>query len=186
MGASAGLNLRWDQYAYDDSMWEGAPPALPDSFDVAERRGCDPSPIDPTTEEGRLRLRCFVWPDQVERRARLDAALEVAARVPAVVEQADGPDWVEARLAEPSDGVATVVYHSIVLQYLPRERRQVLRERLVAAGARATDAAPVHWLRMEPGRDEAELRLTSWPGGREELLATSGFHGPPVRWLVRE
>jgi hypothetical protein len=186
MGASAGLNLRWDPYSYDASMWEGEPPALPAAFEVAERRGCDPAPIDPTTEEGRLRLRCFVWPDQVQRRARLDAALEVAARVPAVVERADGPDWVEARLAEPSDGVATVVYHSIVLQYLPRERRQVLRERLAAAGARATEAAPLHWLRMEPASHEAELRLTSWPGGREELLAASGYHGPPVRWLVRD
>jgi hypothetical protein len=185
MGASAGLNLRWDHYAYEPSMWEGQPPELPESFDIAERRGCDPSPIDPTTEEGRLRLRCFVWPDQVERRARLDAALEVASRVPALVERADGPDWVAARLAEPSEGTATVVYHSIVLQYLPRERRKVLRERIAAAGARATDAAPLHWLRMEPGGDVAELRLTSWPGGREELLATSGFHGPPVRWLVR-
>jgi hypothetical protein len=186
MGASAGLNLRWDRFAYEPSMWEGPPPELPDAFDVAERRGCDPSPIDPTSEDGQLRLRSFVWPDQVERRARLDAALEVAARVPALVEQADGPDWVEARLAEPSDGVATVVYHSIVLQYLPRERRQVLRERIAAAGARATEAAPLHWLRMEPGGEVAELRLTSWPGGREELLATSGFHGPPVRWLVRD
>jgi hypothetical protein len=186
MGASAGLNLRWDQYDYDRSMWEGEAPMLPESFDVAERRGCDPSPIDPTPEEGQLRLRCFVWPDQVERRARLDAALEVAARVPAVVEQADGPDWVEARLAEPAEGVATVVYHSIVLQYLARDRRKVLRDRISAAGARATDAAPVHWLRMEPGADVAELRLTTWPGGREELLATSGFHGPPIRWLARD
>jgi hypothetical protein len=186
MGASAGLNLRWDRYEYEPSMWEGQPPELPDRFDVAERRGCDPSPIDPTTEEGRLRLRCFVWADQTDRLARLDAALEVAARVPALVEQADGPDWVAARLAEASDGVATVVYHSIVLQYLARERRRVLRERIAAAGARATDAAPLFWLRMEPGGDVAELRLTSWPGGREELLATSGFHGPPIRWLARD
>lgn len=186
MGASAGLNLRWDAYGYDPSMWEGPAPDLPAAFAVAERRGCDPSPIDPTTEDGRLRLRSFVWPDQVERRSRLDAALEVARRVPAVVEHADGPTWVAERLAEPSDGLATVVVHSIVLQYLPADRRRAFREQMAAAGTRATAAAPLAWLRMEPGGDAAELRLTTWPGGREELLATSGFHGPPVRWLARD
>jgi hypothetical protein len=36
---------------------------------------------------------------------------------------------------------------------------------------------------MEPAGDKAELRLTMWPGGEEELLATSGFHGRPIRWL---
>lgn len=200
MGASAGLNLRWDAYAYEhpggvagdpDSplrfadVWESAAPPLPERFDVAERRGCDPAPIDPATEEGRQRLRSFVWPDQLERSRRLEAALAVAARVPAVVERADGPDWVAERVAEAPAGVATVVVHSIVLQYLPRERRGAFRDAMAAAGRRASEAAPLAWLRFEPGGDVAELRLALWPEGRDELLATSGFHGAPARWLAR-
>jgi hypothetical protein len=27
------------------------------------------------------------------------------------------------------------------------------------------------------------VRLTTWPGGRERLLAQAGFHSQPVRWL---
>src|SRR3546814_2610833 len=65
MGASAGLNLRFDHYRYEidgrvsgdpDSpvrfagMWQGPHrPDLPERFEVAERRGCDRNPIDATS-----------------------------------------------------------------------------------------------------------------------------------------
>jgi hypothetical protein len=59
-----------------------------------------------------------------------------------------------------------------------------VREVLEAAGARATRAAPVAWLRLEPAEagTPTELRLTLWPGGEEQLLATAGFHLGPVHW----
>src|SRR6476469_278921 len=94
VGASAGLNLRWDRYAYeaDQFSWgdddsplrlrfelEGRPPELPRSVEIASRRGCDAAPIDPTTPEGGLTLLTFIWPDQSERIARMHAALEIAA-----------------------------------------------------------------------------------------------------------
>jgi hypothetical protein len=198
IGASAGLNLRFDHYAYDtgeqlcgdpDSpvrfagVWEGTPPELPRAFDVAERRGCDRNPIDATTEEGQLTLLAYVWPDQVDRLDRLAAALEVAARVPVAVEQADAATWVEAALAERRPGTATVVVHSIVLQYLGPERRRRFRDLVAGAGARATAAAPLAWLRMEPAtEDAAEVRLTLWPGGEDRALGLAGYHGMPVRW----
>jgi hypothetical protein len=202
VGASAGLNLRWDHYAYDTregvsgdpgspvrfaGVWDGAAPALPASFEglVAERRGCDRNPLDPTTDEGHRTLAAYVWPDQLERFERLRGAVEVARRVPATVVQADAIEWLEEALAEPAAGVATVVVHSIVLQYLPAERRPLLGRTITAAGQGATAGAPLAWLRMEPAGDKAELRLTTWPGGEERLLATSGFHGHPIRWLAR-
>jgi hypothetical protein len=198
VGASAGLNLRFDEYAYDTGVascgpqgsplrfagvWEGAPPELPERFEVAERRGCDRHPIDPTTEDGRLTLLSYVWPDQVERIGRLEAALAIARHVPVNIDQADAADWIEAQLRAAAPGQATVVVHSIVLQYLPPERRRRLRAVLEGAGRSATVDAPLAWLRMEPATDEAaDVRLTCWPGGEEELLATAGYHGPPVRW----
>jgi hypothetical protein len=52
------------------------------------------------------------------------------------------------------------------------------------AGERASGSAPFAWLRMEAGPGLlTEVRLTQWPGGRERLLATAGYHGEPVRWL---
>jgi len=53
---------------------------------------------------------------------------------------------------------------------------------VATAGARASRDAPLAWLRMEPGGDRAELRLTTWPGDDQRLLATAGYHGHPIWW----
>jgi hypothetical protein len=201
IGASAGLNLRWDRYRYEGgaggSAW-GDPSSslrfadcyaepLPDlAVDavVLERGGCDAQPVDPATDDGRLTLRSFVWPDQPERLASLEAALAISARVPAVVDRADAGEWVDARLADAVRGSATVIAHSIVWQYLAVPSRRRVLAALEAAGARATARAPVAWLRMEPGEDpanSAEVRLTIWPHGEDRLLARAGYHGHPIR-----
>jgi hypothetical protein len=36
---------------------------------------------------------------------------------------------------------------------------------------------------MELGGDEADVRLTRWPGGAERLVARAHYHGRPVKWL---
>jgi hypothetical protein len=90
---------------------------------IEERHGCDTSPIDPSTDEGALTLQSYVWPDQMERFRRLTAAIDVARRVSAPVDHANAADWIEAALAGGVSGVATVVYHSIVWQYLSNADR---------------------------------------------------------------
>jgi hypothetical protein len=201
LGASAGLNLRWDRYRYEGGAGGEAwgDPASPLRFDgvyveplphidvdaaVVERAGCDRHPIDATTADGALTLRSFVWPDHLDRLAALDAALEIAPSVPVSVDQADAGEWAEAQLARHRPGVVTVVYHSIVWQYLSAEKRAHVQEAIERAGATATHDAPVAWLRMEPGRDptkSAEVRVTRWPDHLERVVARTGYHGRPVR-----
>ena len=195
VGASAGLNLRWDRFAYaaDGFAWgasdsplrlefelEGKAPELPAAVEVAERRGCDANPIDATTPEGRLTLLSFVWPDQPERIARVEAALEVANEEPVALDRETASTWTRRMLAEPAPGRATVIYHSIVSQYLSDEERATLFDGIREAGERATAEAPLAWLRMEPADDRANLELTVWPGGEDRLLARVGYHGTPV------
>jgi hypothetical protein len=191
VGASAGLNLRFDRYRYElgDERWgqPGSPvvlrslmtgprqPPLDAPLRVASRAGCDRLPVDPRAEEGRLTLTSYVWPDQLERLERLRAAWAAAAQVPAPVERAGAADWIEKRLAEPSPGTTTVVFHSIVMQYLPAEER----ERFERAVTRASGS--VGWLRMEEAGEMADVRLAL--GGEDRLVARAGYHGTPIEWF---
>jgi hypothetical protein len=198
IGASAGLNLRWDRFRYEAADWAwgdsssparipcdyraGRPP-LPPQVWVMERAGCDPAPIDATTDDGALTLQSFIWPEQLERLELLRSAIEVARRTPAVVDQASAPDWLADRLARERGGSATVVYHSIMWGYMTDDDRARITATFGDAGTRATDSEPLAWLRMEPGADQADVTLTTWPGGEERVIAHSGYHGRPVRWL---
>ena len=152
VGASAGLNLRFDHFRFGgggaswgpeespvnlEGLWLEGPP-LPTDLRVVERAGCDRRPVDLSTEEGRLSLLSSVWADQQPRFARLRGALEIARRVPAPVVEADLAAWLPAQLEEARPGQATVVYHSIVDEYLPSATRQAFHECLDTAGARAS------------------------------------------------
>jgi hypothetical protein len=68
--------------------------------------------------------------------------------------------------------------------YVPEAERQRIRALVEAAGARATAAAPLAWLRMEGvGYEHCEIRLRSWPGGEDALLGRCHYHGNWVEWL---
>jgi hypothetical protein len=202
LGASAGLNLRWDRFRYeaDGGCWgdatspvrvecdfTGPLPPLEVPVDVVMRRGCDAQPVDPTTDDGALTLQSYVWPDQTERLALLRAALELARRVPAQVDACDAATWIGPRLAERRRGVATIVYHSIFWHYMNRDQRAAVKDAILDAGAAATSEAPLAWLRLEPiGREGPyEITLTAWPGGQQSTLGESSPHGRIVHFADR-
>ena len=200
IGCSAGLNLRWDHYRYGTLGSADAAVVFPDAWSgeaartdvrITERRGCDLNPIDVTTEDGRLDLLSFVWPDQVERFDLLARAIAVARRVPAQLERADAAEWVARQVGERRPGVCTVLFHSVMWLYLSDAARQVIHAAMQAAGERATADAPLAWLSMEAARrdrtdpvlpavDQAEVALTLWPGGERRVIAHSGYHGKGV------
>lgn len=201
VGASGGLNLLVDRFAHEvvDGVvlgdpasrvrlrhpWQGRHPEHV-TPEVVERRGCDPGPLDPTSTEDRLTLTSYVWADQVERFERLRAALQLASADPPLVERRPAIAFLSRELAEPRPGVVTVVWHSVVRQYVaPQERAQV-DALLEEAGARATADAPLAHLWLEPERFGQGFRLqvglTRWPGGRTAVLADCQGHGPPVVW----
>jgi hypothetical protein len=194
LGSSAGLNLRWDRYRYEaeEFAWGGPDAPLTISFElrgpppgsgaaaVSERHGCDAAPVDPTSDKGSLTLLAYLWADQVQRAERTAAAIEVAREIPVAVDRSPAAVWLEAQLAEPALGLATVVFHSIVIQYLPDHERERVEDLLREAGERASAEAPLAHLEMEPAGELAALRLTTWPGGEVRELGRAGYHGTPV------
>ena len=197
LGASAGLNLLLDRFEYDlgglrcgslsgplqlKPRWKGGSPPEAD-VSIVGRRGVDRDPID-AIEEGETLL-AYVWPDQPDRMARLEAALTIAKSERPTVEKSDAADWLDANLrVEPLAGVTRVVLHSIAFQYFPPETQSRIRARIESAGAAARDDAPLAWLRFEmlPEDEKPSLRLRTWPG-EERLLAWAHPHGSSVDWL---
>ena len=102
VGASAGLNLRFDRYRYDGGNWQwgdarsslalrnrivaGTPENIDAPIIVDDRIGCDLNPLDATKDEDRLRLTSFVWPDQTGRLERLRNALAIARDFPVEID----------------------------------------------------------------------------------------------------
>lgn len=199
LGASAGLNLNVDRYRLVGPGWASGPEdsvleidtrcagVRPSAIDVVERRGCDLEPVDAASPEGALRLRSFVWPWQLERHARLAAALGIVAEHPVVVDRASASAWLARQLERPADpGVLTVVWHSVTRQYWPVAEI----ERVDAIVEEARPRMPLAYLSMEdsPTRsggltdvavDGPEVRVDG------DLVARCHYHGPPVVLIGR-
>jgi hypothetical protein len=142
--------------------------------------------VDPTSTEGRLTLTSYVWADQIPRLERLRGAFRVAADVPAVVTPAGAAQFLAG--IEPRAGTVTVVWHSIMWQYVGAAERAEAEARLDVLGAAATPAAPFARVALEPRQREGGetqefvVTLQAWPGGVERVLGTACAHGPPVTW----
>lgn len=198
IGASAGLNLNWDRFAYRtqswawggdsqvliDTDWQGAPPPIDARPNIRNRAACDLNPLDVRGEASRLQLKSYIWPDQPDRLARFDGAVKLAIQHDVRVDRADAAQWLTHKLASRAPGAATIVYHSVFLQYPPREAREAIVSAIRDAGAAATHAAPLAWVRMEPeqvtdGVDNGlrfVIDLHTWPTGERRVLAYTDGH----------
>ncbi|MEV6287523.1 DUF2332 domain-containing protein [Kribbella sp. NPDC051770] len=166
--------------------WSGRPIVPAPDLRIAERVGSDINPVNPLTEDGALTLTSYVWPDMTERLARLRGALEVARVVPADVHREDALSFL--RNLELSEGHVTVVWHSVMWQYLTRDDQIVADAAIAALGERATESAPLARLCLEPMRRTPEaayeflIVLQVWPTGVRRVLGHAAPHGLPAVW----
>lgn len=207
LGASAGLNLNWDRFAYAHPPWGRAGlagPAIPTRVEgpvpawrdlaIASRAACDQNPLDPADPDDRLRLRAYVWADQTQRMERLNAAIDLARATGLKPEKADAGEWVRRRLGEELPEGASVVYHSVFYQYPPTAVRQAIRDAIEEAGTRTSERRRLAWVRFEPesviggerGSARYVLNIVSWKNGErsEATLAEVDPHGRSMAWSV--
>ena len=200
IGASAGLNLFWDRYAYTlgehrwgdpsspvqlEAEWKGGAAAFECEPAVESRAACDIAPVRIESPDEIHRLESYVWADQPERLERVRAAVAIARSEPFRLDEASASEWLPAELENPPTNVTRVVFHSSVWLYIPDDERVQVIGTLESLGADATSERPLAWLRHEddfehPGKMELRLRL--WPGGEDEVLADGHPHGRFVHW----
>jgi hypothetical protein len=201
VGASAGLCLFPDRYDYDwppvGSLRGSGGPVLtaqatggmpvPSAHPVvAWRGGVDLDPLDVSDPDAMAWLDNLVWPEQDERRLRLQGAIEVARREPPALRRGDLFDHLSDVLDEAAPHGTPVVFHSAVIAYLEppdRERFHDLMSGLVSAGR-------CRWISNEGRR--VLPRVTGdldVPSGRFVTaldgtpVAYSHGHGHAIDWL---
>ncbi len=202
IGSSAGLNLLLDRFRYVDDQgsvgpldspvvldpaWTGRPLLSPVPPTIVERWGSDLRPVDVRTTEGRLVLTSYVWPDQVHRLERLRGAFALADQTPYVVREQSAADVVDELVVRP--GTLTVLWHSVMWQYVEKAQQERITARLEELGRTATEDAPLVHLYAEPVRRTAGdhhrfwVCAHTWPGsGEREFLGRMAAHGLPVIW----
>ncbi len=205
VGASAGLNLFPDRFSYRFGSRNcgspGSPVVLSPSWagdfpdgrepDIRQRRGCDLNPLDVSDPHHQQRLLAFVWPDQEERSARLEAAIGLALDNPPQLDEADAADWVETFiLPKAQPGLTRVLFHSIAFQYFPENSKQRIKTHMEKMGRTATPETPLAWLAFEQDPEHgACLTLRLWGTGSSNegkpgVLATaSNAHCNKIEWL---
>ncbi|MEJ7647505.1 MAG: DUF2332 domain-containing protein [Nakamurella sp.] len=205
IGSSGGLNLLTDRFSFSDDSgrvhgdecssvqlvgaWAGPGPWTDPRTPwptVIERVGSDVRPVDVATTDGRLTLTAYVWPDMTARHERLRGALQIAAGSPVTVRRQSARQVVES--LEPTPGTITVLWHSVMWQYLDDAEQHAVLAGLDVLGAGTGEEAPIAHLSLEPrrrtpGEDRAFwLTVRRWPGGETRFLAESRPHGMPVDW----
>jgi hypothetical protein len=203
VGASAGLCLLPDRYAYDygrarlEPAEPGAhpPPVFPCRADdatpiperiprVVWRAGLDLNPLDVGDPDEAAWLETLVWPGQEARAERLRAAMLVARDQPPIVHRGDLLRDLPALAATAPADATLVIFHSAVLAYVGAEDRD--RFARTVAGFDAvwiSNESPAVFpeiaakLDREPPRDRFLLAVDGVP------VALTGPHGQSIDWL---
>ena len=204
VGASAGLCLIPDRYAYDYGGHYVAPSraseATPPTFacrasphtplparnvDVVWRAGLDLEPIDVSDSDQTAWLDALVWPGEGDRQRLLRAALDVARADPPPVTRGDLRYDLTALVGQAPSDATLVIFHTAVLAYVPDPRDR-------ADFAEAVGSIDAVWVANEPpGLLDGTLPAHPWPDGYDPFLLTRdrqpvawvGSHGESIEWL---
>lgn len=176
VGASAGLNLCLDQFAYDYSGVRVGSSSLtlecenrggfhiPDAVPTfATRTGLDLAPVDATDPDAVAWLEALVWPEHNGRLERLRAAIEIRNRTPVTMVAGDAVETLPHVESTLGDGVL-LLWHTVALYQLTAQqnaaiddvvadiatRRRVIR---IAYELPATSSFPEVRIGLRPERE---------------------------------
>ena len=200
VGASAGLSLFWDRYAYDysdgtrtgdrsspvrlDAEVRGdREPPIPEQFPpVAFRIGIDLNSIDATDPDSGLWLRALVWPEHEHRAEQLKAAMQVGTAYPLVIVAGDALTTLPSVLDRVPVESTLCLFHNHTLNQLSEEDRG----RFYAIADKHSLSRDVYVLSAEGRRRQsyATFELARIKGGvrSSQELAAVDHHGNWLEW----
>jgi hypothetical protein len=204
IGPSAGLNLIWDRYrirylrgaeqfltdapdarlTLDTELRGERVPPLGPAPRVASRVGLELNRVDLSNADDRDWLRALVWPEQIERFARLEAAIAIYKDARPEIRTGDALALLPGALARVPEDEPVCVYHTFVTYQFSEEVRRAFYDLLTVAGLRRKV-----WCLSNEGRfDNHTTPLTLWhysDGTRvERQLADTHPHGAWLEWLA--
>lgn len=211
VGASGGLNLRFDRYRYrydredDDPIHLGSPdapvcidtavagerdPPICESFPcVADRVGVDTEPLDVADEADLTWLRALVWPERGDCHELLADAAECVRRDPPRLVEGDAAERLPELVAELPAG-PVCVFDTRARHRLDDDRKEAYEAALAAAAAdRELYAVSGDGVATDRGRG-LTLSLARFDGEGDdgtvdpELLAYYERDGRWVEWLA--
>lgn len=215
VGTSAGLNLLLDRvdvrYEFDDGSVRIAKPARAPDFrfqltakvrgpldiptsgpSFVARRGIDVQPVHLDDEPNRRWLEACVWPDQADRFARLQDAVELAQTDPPEVLAGDAVDDLAPHLEELAGAGVPLVTTTWVLNYLTADRQKAFVAELDRLGQKhdlvwvfAESPATTHGLPHDAateGDQRTSVTRAAWWNGQCSVDHVAIAH-PHGYWL---
>ena len=193
IGASAGLNLNWDNYGYDSgagsvygdprspvqisSTFRGSQrPVMPGVLPIlAGRVGVDLNPIGLNDPEEALWLKALVWPERSDELELLEAAMQVALETPPKVTKGDALDLLPGLIDSVPEDQIPCLFHSHVLNQFPREARKAFWDLVVEHGSKMNMAV----VSKEGGGEDSVVEVTHFRDGvkTHQRLANCDSHG---------
>lgn len=213
IGASAGLNLNLDRFAYD---YDGTPAGDPDSavrlscrllgphrpplpaepLPIDSRVGIDVAPVDARSDDACRWLEACIWPGTTARAARLRAAVALARQSPQPLLAGDAIALLPEVLASLPPDVTPCIVSTWVLPYLAVDARAAL----AGAAAAASRTREVAWVTLEyagvppwlpapppsPPKEPGAMNLlsiTTWRDGAATVRTLAWAHSHGA-WLA--
>ena len=205
IGTSAGLTLNWDQYEYhySNGMTIGHSEAKVNSeirggelqpFSLPQQAirkiGIDQNVIDPTDPADARWLRALIWPDQLERFAAMEAALQIDDLKRIEFIEADGVSDFERVIASVPKDDLLIVYCTHAMYQFPMEIRTDFWEMMDRQGGKRDMyfllVEGIQSLRQKYISENSVAELTSYTGGAktQQLMAEANSHGKWFIWHV--
>lgn len=206
VGASAGLNLLFDRYAYRYTLDGAAASAgKPDSTVVIEaacrqqpgaqlplalpaiahRVGIDLNPVDLRDDDAYSWLRALIWPEHDDRVQRLHAARQLWLTQPPLLLRGDAVTTLPGVLASLPAEVAPVIFHTHVLNQFTPDAAAALEAVIRHHAARR----PIYRFGNDLGGGDPKqyvlrLRLYAGDAMQEHILGYAEGHARQIEWCA--